>query len=232
MKLDVRVDIEAARQKLRYYQRDAIPKATVRALNDTAFQVRKIIQTEMTQVFDRPTRWTLNAPWTEKASLARWQSSVGLQGKAVKSTDAYAYLGPHIHGGARPAKRSERLLRERGILPAGLFAVPGAGARIDSYGNMSRGQMQEILANVRAHFDPHQRTRQGAKTKYFHAIIRGTNGIWMRKGFGVLPVLLFVRAPVYQRRFLFYKIAELAAARIFPKELDRQIGQQLMSRGK
>ncbi|MDF5999583.1 hypothetical protein P4050_14390 [Pseudomonas aeruginosa] len=47
-------------------------------------------------------------------------------------------------------KASERNLRARGILPAGMFVVPAEGARLDQYGNMSRGQMIQILSGLGA----------------------------------------------------------------------------------
>ena len=52
--------------------------------------------------------------------------------------------------GPRVDKASERNLRARGILPAGMFVVPAEGARLDQYGNMSRGQMIQILSGLGA----------------------------------------------------------------------------------
>ena len=179
----------------------------------------------MKRAFDRPTRWTFNAAWVR--SYAGVVTEIGLQGKAVKSTDAYAYLDPQIHGGPRPAKRSEKLLRDRGILPPGMFIVPGAGARMDSHGNMSRGQMQQILAQVRAHFDPYQRTPLNRRTEYFHAIIAGTNGIWRRRAGGMVPVLVFVKQPQYRARFRFYSVVERAVEQNWRKNFEQQISVRL-----
>ena len=35
-------------------------------------------------------------------------------------------------------------------MPRGWYAVPGAGARLDAYGNISRGQIVQILSQLRA----------------------------------------------------------------------------------
>ena len=227
MEISVRADVQDAIRQLRLIGSEVVPKAAAAALNDTAFEGRRAAQEEMKQVFDRPTRWTLNAPWVEKARSSNLVSVVNLQGKAYKSTDAYAYLNPQIEGGPRPAKRSEKLLRDRGILPPGMFIVPGAGARMDSHGNMSRGQMQQILAQVRAYFDPLQRTPQGRRTEYFHAVIGGTNGIWRRRAGGMVPVLVFVKQPQYRARFRFYSTVERVVARSWRNNFEKQISARL-----
>lgn len=227
MEISVKADVQDAIRQLRLIGSEIVPKAAAAALNDTAFGGRRDAQEEMKQVFDRPTRWTLNAPWVEKARSSNLVSVVNLQGKAYKSTDAYAYLNPQIEGGPRPAKRSEKLLRARGILPPDMFIVPGTGARMDSHGNMSRGQMQQILAQVRAHFDPHQRTPQGRGTEYFHAILAGTNGIWRRRAGGVVPVLVFVKQPQYRARFRFYDVVERSVERNWRRNFEQQISVRL-----
>lgn len=227
VEISVKADVQDALRQLGRLGSEVVPKAAAAALNETAFDGRKAAQEEMKSAFDRPTRWTLNAPWVVRARSFRLQSEVNLQGKAFKSTDAHAYLDPQIHGGPRPPKRSEKLLRARGILPPGMFTVPGAGARIDSHGNMSRGQIQQILAQVRAHFDPYQRTPRGRSTEYFHAILGGTNGIWRRKAGGVVPVLVFVRQPQYRPRFRFYDVVNRAVESNWRKNFEQQISVRL-----
>lgn len=50
------------------------------------------------------------------------------------------YMLPEIHGGARTKKPSEQRL--------GRFYIPGAGAKLDVYGNMRGGQVTQILSRL------------------------------------------------------------------------------------
>jgi hypothetical protein len=61
----------------------------------------------------------------------------GAPGKALRA---------EVKGGPRRAKRSELLLRRLGVLPATHLTVPGRAARLDAYGNITRGQILEVLA--------------------------------------------------------------------------------------
>jgi hypothetical protein len=45
-------------------------------------------------------------------------------------------------------KRFEKALKAAGAMPYGWQSVPAAGARLDAYGNMSRGQIAQILSQV------------------------------------------------------------------------------------
>lgn len=60
------------------------------------------------------------------------------------------WLWWQVSGGAnRQLRAFERALQAAGHMPKGWFAVPGSGARLDAYGNISSGQIVQILSQLR-----------------------------------------------------------------------------------
>ncbi|HEB76897.1 MAG TPA: hypothetical protein ENI90_00020 [Methylothermaceae bacterium] len=222
---------DEALRALRRVERQ-IPRAAQRTVNYLANEVRKAEVEEMKRAFDRPTRWTLNSTRVTYASAARRRTHavVWLKDEAAKGIPATKYLTPQIFGGNRKAKRFERALWNAGVLPRGWLAVPGEGARMDAFGNMSRGQIVEILSwfqafgeqGFRANLTEEGRRRKikGTKkrrgTAYF-AIRPGQGshlhpGVYQRiaTGFGwaIKPVLIFIKSAEYGRRYHFFEVAE------------------------
>ena len=107
-----------------------------------------------------PTAFTLNAPFVERARRNNLTATVTLQGKFINDIEK-SFLAPQVRGGARRPKRMEQLLRSRVLLGPDEFLVPSKFQPLDSFGNVPRSAIQKILANLQAHFDPHQRTPTG-----------------------------------------------------------------------
>ena len=209
-----------------------IPKRTATALTRTALEVRKDLRAEMLRVFDRPTPFTLNSLFVKPATMQDLSAVVWLKERSLFG--GQHYLEPQIFGGARPIKPFEERLRRIGALPDGMFAVPGEGARLDRYGNMSRGQLVQILSQLRAFteagFDAHPTASRRSKRNirkagtFFVGRPGGGKlplGIWQRIAGQLKPVLIFVRGPRYQGRFKFYEVAERVARREFPLQFER-----------
>jgi len=189
------------------------------ALTRTAQDVRRAEVDEMKRVFDRPTRFTLNSLFLDRATPQRLHAVVWL--KESWPSKGQHYLRPQIHGGGRPVKRFEKLLQDKGLLPPGMYAVPAGGARLDAYGNMSRGQLTQILSQLGAYQETgsqHNRTgstrsRRTVKRAGQYFVARPGNGrlplgVWHKQGGTVKPVLLFVKAPRYEKRFRFYEVGQ------------------------
>ncbi len=126
-----------------------LPYATALALNRTAQAVQEVIVQEMARAFDRPTPYTLRALRVVRATKDQLSATVDFKDAAGKGISANRYLGPQVFGGGRSLKRSERALAKSG-LPTGAFTVPAAGAELDAYGNMSRGQTIRLLSYLQA----------------------------------------------------------------------------------
>lgn len=215
--------------------------ATVVALTRTAKAVKDAEVAEMARVFDRPTRYTLNALYVRPATMARPEASVGFKDFAGKGTPAWKYLGPQIEGGARRRKRFETSLARAGLLPQGMFAVPGDAADLDAYGNMARGQIVKILSDLKAFGEVgyvanrrgrgNSRRRRRAERYFVGGFGRARPlppGIYKRVGDGpAVPVVAYVRAPRYRRRFDFFRIAERTVNATFQREFDRALASAL-----
>jgi hypothetical protein len=119
--------------------------ATALAMTRTAQDVQAGLRDEMKKVFDRPTPFTLNSLYLKRATVNDLTARVWL--KDDFGTRAH-YLMPQIEGGDRPQKRFEQLLRQRGMLGTDERAVPGSGAKLDAYGNVSRGQLIQLLSQL------------------------------------------------------------------------------------
>ncbi|SEJ57754.1 hypothetical protein SAMN05216201_11164 [Pseudomonas linyingensis] len=241
MKIQIK-GLERLRQSLdldELLAKDFGPRAVVDAINHTAFAVRKVLQSEMTEVFDRPTPWTLK-------SLQVKQAKVG-SGKTVEDAAIYvsdyaaskdnapeAWLKSEVYGGPRRSKRLEEALRYYGILPPGHMVMPGKGARLDAYGNFSKGHMSQLLsglgaaemkAGLTANASENKRSLVKGNAKAFFVIRRGKTaiGIAERRGKTMELVLVFIRKTDYTQRFRFHEIVEKIANRYLLLNLDEAI---------
>jgi hypothetical protein len=216
-----------------------IPFATVLAINDTSFQVREQWNKAMPLVFDRPTPLTRNAVLYRKATKANLAADVFLRDEATKGTPPAKYLLTEVEGGPRRQKRSERWLQSRGLMDSGRFAVPGAAAKLDQYGNVKGSEFTRILSFLQAHPDKlsratdvsrHRRIRKEIKRQGFTTDVfalkkaRGKlqPGVYQRFDLGrlgsaVRPILRFVDRVTYRKRYDIFGIARKAFNDRFPQ---------------
>lgn len=194
------------------------------ALNEMGDEAVKQLQGEARTVFDRPTPFTINAFRILHASAKRPEAAVWVKDEksgAGGGQAPEAWFSPQVYGGDRRVKRSEYRLREKGILPSGMFLTPGPGARMDAYGNMSRGHMQQILSGLGADnpggstivATQSRRSRSKGHAQAFFVIKRGKTpfGIAERRGKSMAVVLLFARQPNYSARFDFFRVVRQVA---------------------
>jgi hypothetical protein len=224
-------------------QKQQLPGALAKTLTELAFVAKNKVVVEMQTVFDRPTPFTLNSMNVVKATISEMRSKVTPKDPLRINPDQH-YLNPQVEGGRRWFKKFEARLYKIGILPAGYFTVPStAGAKIDDYGNMSKGQIVQILAYFDAFPEAGFRSNMGGAGR--SRLARGTRnqlgyayfsvqpnsrsrlhpGIYMRinlhdgSGQGaatvIRPVLLFVRTANYRKRLNIERIAQETYDRYF-----------------
>ncbi|KQW96964.1 hypothetical protein ASC94_09155 [Massilia sp. Root418] len=240
MPVNVRGAVAALTSQMQGGQKQ-VDFATRVALTRTAQAAVPALQREMRDVFRNPTPYTLSGLRVVPATKTRLAATVMLKDDATKATPAAKYLLPQIKGGQRGQKRFERALQAVGAMPAGYRAVPGSGARLDAFGNMSRGQIVQLLAYFRAFpeagykanmtADSRARLARGTKRKQGYAYFVGRPGdrlplgIYQRVGFGfgsaIKPVLLFVRSAVYTERFDFEYVVRKTVETEFAGEFAR-----------
>lgn len=216
--------------------------AQVVALTRTALDVRTAEYEEMGSVFDRPTRYTLNSVFVRPATLARPEAIVNVKDEAGGIAPAQ-YLSAEIDGGHRAIKRFEKRLQLDGAMPRGWFVVPGQFARLDEFGNISRGQITQILSQLTRTkvsgytADITVRSRKGAIKRAggeFIALPNGRGkllpGIYQVRAtaFGRTspkPIVIFVAKAQYRRRLDFFGVAEQAARTFYEANLDQALAQ-------
>lgn len=219
-------------------------KAQAQVVNEVVSKAEQQLRQEVASVFDRPTPFTLNAFRIQYAKPSQPEAAVWVKDEKSGASKGLApedWFGPQVYGGERALKASERMLRSRGILPAGMYAVPGKGARLDAYGNMSRGHIVQLLSGLKA-FDRagsdhnatgSRRSRRKGHANAFFILRRGQQpiGIAERRGNSVQVVLLFTREPQYSPRFDFHgvvrKVAENDA--LIEAAVDKAIAEALGS---
>ena len=206
-----------------------VPFAMAKALTQTAIQAQTDIVQAMARVFDRPTPYTLNSTYIQPATKDRLESFVMLKDSAAKGTPAIKFLDPEVFGGERNAKRSERALQNMGALMSGSYAVPGAGVKLDQYGNITAGTMTKILSALQANPDYYQNVTNksrkraiaaGQKLEYFvgKSPTSDAVGVWERDGPNLHPILIFIdHAPTYRERLNFYTIAKATYDRVYQR---------------
>ena len=142
--LTVKIEgLEELKRKLSAMPRK-VEIATQRALLKTATAVKDAEVKEMGRVFNKPTRWTLGA--MKVKATKKMEVEVGILDPDGYYKRAASYLGTQVGGGQRRVKAMEKSLQSRYLMPAGWFTVPGEGAKMDAYGNMSVGQIRQILS--------------------------------------------------------------------------------------
>jgi hypothetical protein len=235
-----------------------VPFSMMTALNKTAAKARDAVRAEMPRVFDRPTPWVLNSLRIKYATKARlsaemafkdsWSSSAGeVGGKTM--------IAPHVFGGGRSFKGMEVRLYRAGILPTGWTVVPGGGAKLDAYGNMSRGQITTLL-NVLGTYTESGYNKANSKTiarlakgnvkKNIYGFTYWVNpavavgsarglhlppGVYQRvtTGFGssLKPILIFVNQARYKKRLPFFETAQKVVDAEFPGEFNKAFDEAM-----
>lgn len=222
--VDVRTNVADLTRRIAWYQRDHVPFVTAYALTKTAQDVRTEERKVMQDVFDRPTRFTLNSLFVKPATKHNLTAIVHFK-EGFGSVPAWRYLGPQVEGGPRRHKSFERHLIRAGIMRQDEFAVPGQGVRLDAYGNMRGGDISRILSQLAASPDAHQNITRRSKARVKkrgaarYLLLRGTraaDGIYHRKGTReIMPVLIFVPQPQYAKRFPFFETAQQVSRQRF-----------------
>lgn len=134
--------------------------AYAKALTDTGYQVRRDMQSEMQQRFDRPTPFIVRAPKVFPATPEKlevtiaptYQSALGTKGGKI-GVDPQQVLQAQELGGQRRDKRSEVALRRIGILPAGYqLAIPKSPfpGSDDGNGNLRGPFVVQLLSYFQA----------------------------------------------------------------------------------
>lgn len=148
--------------------------AYAKAINDTAFKVRREMQEDIGRTFDRVTPFIQRSPKVFAATPERLSASIAptldtrnrpsAGGKV--GVDPQDVLQAQEHGGRRRDKRSEAALRRAGILHSGwqtaIPATPYPGSD-DGRGNLRGAFLQQLLSYMQAYSEQGHKANMTAK---------------------------------------------------------------------
>jgi hypothetical protein len=233
-------DLSGLAAKLDDAQKRQVPFATALALTRVAQAAREdIIRVEMPGTFDRPTPYTLRSTFVDRARKDRLYARVLLRGTRAES----AYLRAQVDGGKRALKSYERKLLNAGLLPAGMVTIPGAGARLNGYGNIPGSRLMQMLSDLKIAEGWAGATQNRSRATTARKVRRGGNRYFVARPGGHLapgvyiaswkpgsrdikPFLLFVEAS-YRARLDWQGIVTRIAQREFPGEFKRALATAL-----
>lgn len=218
---------------------EIMPDVIAESVTRMAHKVRSEIRDEMARVFDRPTRYTLRSMYVKPANknMSKIFSETGFIDYSSKGTPAAKYIRPEVEGGKRQLKGFELKLKAAGILPNGYYTAPGKGAKLNQYGNVSQGTIQQILSYCKAQRDSRQNTKTGTGRRQQRSkfvVMNEENGmaggVWqIGRGNSMVPILNFIKQPSYKSVLDINKIKDHAfknnmaryTKEAFAKELNK-----------
>lgn len=150
-----------------------IREASAKALNDTAFQLRRDMQAHMRSTFDRVTPFIERSPRVfmatadklEASVMPTYRSDVGTTG-GKQGVDPQHVLQAQEYGGRRADKKSEVRLRKAGILPNGYqTAIPSTPFpnSDDGRGNLRGPFVRQLLSYLQTFNNQGDRANMGKR---------------------------------------------------------------------
>lgn len=245
----VKSDLEEVVSKWARIAGDQMPYATAVALTRTAKAAKEEIERQLPSLIDRPTPYTMRGFRLYPATKNKLLAEVDFRSAFGRGTSARDYLAPLVYGGERKLKAFERSLERTGLVPSGYAALPGDAAKLDAYGNMSRGQIIQILSYFKAFGEQGYRANitdkrkrsmaQGSKqtggrgVSYFIGRPAGGRmplGVWQKTSFGssssaIKPIIIFVSKPTYRQQLDVPGIAKRVITERFAMELRRSVAE-------
>ncbi len=201
--------------------------ALSKAVFNTSHDARKATIDEMKEVFDRPTPYVIRGV---KAKVQGLEADIGFEEFPVGKSPA-EIVYPHVEGGGRPMKRSEKYLRT--------YWVPGKGATLNQYGNIPGSMITQILSQLGkfpevgylANITARSKKRKKGRIRNFFIVGPGNTGlrpgIWERiSGGRVKPILIFVQNPTYHKRFRFYDVVKKIIEHNIQKRYDEALREK------
>jgi hypothetical protein len=234
--------LDAARRTVDGFSDRRFAAAIATALTRTNRHLHQAWRDELAESLDRPTPLTVRAPQRSKDATAQHLEVEVYISDQVRDggTPPSDYLSTQEQGGDRGLKKFERALIARGSMRAGQRAVPGQYAQLDGYGNVSRGQLVQVLAQLGTAFSPgYARVISADAVKRARSALRSGNtyiavperrgklraGIYRKFAGDLLPVFFFVSTLRYPRRTSLIETARQLASTRFPAELRRSLAE-------
>jgi hypothetical protein len=215
---------------------DIIRKAVTGSLSDTVNDLHVRQQMEMKRVFNNPT------PYVMRGLKKRYPG--GKMGQGVTKAGTYFeffpvgkspedIVKPHVFGGGRQQKRSERRISGLGYNPGG-YTIMGNDYPKNGSGDISGARYTQMLHQLGAlsQFARQSMPKSRQKDKKglsYYVIRRGgvPIAIGERNGTSTRIMLVFARNVQYQKRYDYFGIGEKQVAYSLPLHFNRIVNRYM-----
>lgn len=229
--LGVKFDTSVLDRKFTRLEKEQLPFAMALTLTWTARDMQTAIKREISDAFDRPTRYAIEGVFLRGATKRKLEAFVFLRNEATKGTPPSKFLVPSVYGGRRRAKRFERALRARGIIGPNELTVPSVVAKKDRFGNVPASEIVKMLSSLGANPDPllntplgKYRRRGKKKVPWFVGTIGNAKhrAIFKTVGKSIEPVFFIMDESEvnYEKQFRFFEVGDEAFTRTFRKNWE------------
>jgi hypothetical protein len=245
MRITLESNIAQVRAALTQFSDRRFNSAIATALTGTARAVGDEWTKQLTSKLDRPTAATKRAVLIKRAeNTAISPVAEVLLKNEMRSEGATApaqWLAEHELGGMRGVKKFEAALQAQGSMPKGWKTTPGPAAKLDAYGNVSRSQIIQVIAQLGAQFSPgYQRVisasaaRRAARAaklgRAYVAILPGnaaklTPGVYERAGRNIRAVFWYVPTASYTKRLDLLSTARRTVGPLFQREFEKAVAK-------
>lgn len=200
-----------------------LPFATSVAINNTAFDVRKSLNSGTRGAFKSPVKFTQSAFLVQKSKKRQLFAVVFAQDKEGKDRARYLRFG--IQGGQRPQKGME-VFFERGIpndgtIPSGAFFIPTGLVKTNAAGNVTRATLKRISKGMNS----------SPRGGFFIGTPRGGSrspGIYRRSRGKLQPYFIATNSrPDYRPRFDIQSIGAKVVERRFGIYFNQSLSKAL-----
>lgn len=236
-------DVRRVTDGLRDFSDRRFRAAVATALTRTAREVDAEWRRQFGGSLDRPTPLTRRAGIVRGATAQNLEAVVQLRDQTPSGTSPAKYLAPQETGGPRGVKKFEAALQRAGVMLRGQRAVPGRGAKLDAYGNVSRSQIVQVLSQLAAGrtsvgytrvIGRTQGKRDAARRRAGREYVAVTKpagglsaGIYARQGRDLVAVFVFVDGVGYKRRLSLVERGSRVAGMGAQAQLQIAVAQQV-----
>jgi hypothetical protein len=236
--------MDQLRQQFASFSDRRFAAALATALTRSGYAVRQEWRAELQAKVDRPTALTTNAPSVKMATANDLVVTVSMRDDVPNGTPPSEYLKPLEFGGGREHKKFERALIAQGSMPPGMYALPTDNAARDSFGNVRRQVLVQVLTQLaggvvnagyrRVISASAQRRAQSAikAGREFIAVLRPTEkltpGIYAKQRDGTVKMIFsYERSVRYRRTTSLADRARSTVPQILQREIKRSFDEHV-----
>lgn len=237
--------MDQLRRQLDGFSDRRFESAVAEALNRMGRKVADAWGGELFTRLDRPTALTYRAARiTKRADVGSLSTVVAIRDDTGAFVQPAEYLATQEMGATdRRLRRFEQALVASGAMPPGYKAVPGNYAQLDSFGNVSRSQIVQVLGQLggaltKGYAQVTGRTaarrgqiatRHGRKYVAIGPGAKHAAGIYEVGRTGLKPIFFFVRSTRYGKRTKLLDVGERLVHAELPKAMAEAVQRRVES---